>query len=209
MLLGARFSTPLGELLAIAHASTSPRPSAPASMHPPASLVLLEFADRPTLSRQLRRLSTWLRIDAHPWAMTADPWSPLDPSRAATPAHAVLATTGAWLDTYFADPSAPSPPPALHMPGTPLQCRVWQALLAISPGTTRSYAQLARQIGAAHAVRAVAGAVGANRIALIVPCHRVVGSDATLTGYAGGVHRKRALLELEQASNMLLSPRTG
>ena len=83
--------------------------------------------------------------------------------------------------------------------GTPFQQSVWRALLAIAQGDTVSYAELARRVGRPSAVRAVGAAVGKNPISVIVPCHRVVGSDGSLTGYAGGVERKRALLRHEGA----------
>lgn len=87
----------------------------------------------------------------------------------------------------------------LDMRGTAFQERVWQALRRIPPGRTVSYAELARLIGEPRAVRAVAGACGANRIAVAVPCHRVVRTDGALSGYRWGVARKRALLEREAA----------
>ena len=85
----------------------------------------------------------------------------------------------------------------LDLRGTPFQRSVWDALLAIPFGETRSYADVARSIGRPTAVRAVAQACGANPVAIIVPCHRVVGSDGSLTGYASGLGRKRDLLERE------------
>ncbi|MFB3430616.1 MAG: methylated-DNA--[protein]-cysteine S-methyltransferase [Phycisphaerales bacterium] len=81
--------------------------------------------------------------------------------------------------------------------GTPFQQRVWDALLRIPPGETRSYASVARQIDNPDAIRAVGAANGANPIAIIIPCHRVIASDGTLHGYAGGLKRKRYLLDLE------------
>lgn len=81
--------------------------------------------------------------------------------------------------------------------GTPFQRQVWQALRAIAPGRTASYAELARVIGRAPAVRAVGLANGANPIAILVPCHRVIGRNGSLTGYAGGLERKRWLLQHE------------
>jgi len=81
--------------------------------------------------------------------------------------------------------------------GTPFQRRVWNELVRIPYGETISYAELACRIDAPKAVRAVGRANGANPIAVVVPCHRVIGADGTLTGYAGGLARKRALLELE------------
>ena len=87
----------------------------------------------------------------------------------------------------------------LDLQGTAFQREVWQRLLRIAAGTTRSYGEIAKELGSARAVRAVGSAVGRNPVSVIVPCHRVVGSDGSLTGYAGGVDRKRALLELERA----------
>lgn len=86
----------------------------------------------------------------------------------------------------------------LHMPGTPFQQQVWQALLTIPYGTTRSYTEQALYINNPVAVRAVARANGMNRIAVIVPCHRVIGSNGALTGYAGGLERKQWLLDFEK-----------
>ncbi len=85
----------------------------------------------------------------------------------------------------------------LDLQGTVFERAVWQALLGIGRGTTASYGSIARSLGAANAVRAVGGAVGRNPVSVIVPCHRVVGSDGSLTGYAGGTHRKQALLAIE------------
>jgi methylated-DNA-[protein]-cysteine S-methyltransferase len=83
--------------------------------------------------------------------------------------------------------------------GTPFQARVWAALRTIPPGETRSYADIAAAVGAPDAVRAVGAANGKNPIALVVPCHRVIGKDGTLTGYAGGLWRKEWLLKHERA----------
>lgn len=83
--------------------------------------------------------------------------------------------------------------------GTPFQQSVWRALLAIPRGGTTSYGALARQLGHPRAVRAVGAAVGRNPVSVAVPCHRVLGSGGALTGYAGGLERKAALLRLEGA----------
>ena len=88
-------------------------------------------------------------------------------------------------------------PVMLH--GTPFQRRVWEALREIPPGQTRSYGALAAALGSPRAVRAVAAANAGNRLALVVPCHRVIGADGTLTGYAGGLWRKERLIALEAA----------
>lgn len=81
--------------------------------------------------------------------------------------------------------------------GTPFQQEVWKALLTIPYGQTMSYIQLAKQLGDEKAVRAVGGANGKNKIAIVVPCHRVIGNNNTLTGYAGGLEKKKWLLQHE------------
>jgi AraC family transcriptional regulator of adaptative response/methylated-DNA-[protein]-cysteine methyltransferase len=86
----------------------------------------------------------------------------------------------------------------LHTPGTDFQQSVWNALQEIPYGQTRSYKQQAQALGNPKAIRAVASANGKNRIAIIIPCHRVIGSDGSLVGYGGGLHRKKWLLELEE-----------
>ena len=87
----------------------------------------------------------------------------------------------------------------LRLQGTPFQMQVWNSLLEIPLGTTVSYGELAGRIKRKEAVRAVGAAVGRNPVSIIVPCHRVIGSSGSLTGYAGGLERKRALLDLEAA----------
>lgn len=84
--------------------------------------------------------------------------------------------------------------------GTPFQQSVWLALLAIPCGQRISYGTLSQRIGRPAAVRAVGAAVGRNPVSIVVPCHRVLGADGSLTGYAGGIHRKTALLQLEGAA---------
>ena len=102
------------------------------------------------------------------------------------------------LDEYFAGKRRAFDIP-LDLRGTEFQNRCWQELLKIPYGETRSYADIARGIGKPSAVRAVGLANGQNPIAIIVPCHRVIGSDGSLTGYGGGLEVKRRLLELEGA----------
>ena len=85
----------------------------------------------------------------------------------------------------------------LDVRGTAFQHRVWEALRRIPVGSTASYTEVAERIGAPRAVRAVARACATNRIAVAIPCHRVIGSDGSLTGYRGGIERKRALLAKE------------
>jgi methylated-DNA-[protein]-cysteine S-methyltransferase len=86
---------------------------------------------------------------------------------------------------------------AVELNGTPFQQRVWNALRAIPAGSTLTYSELARRVGAQAAVRAVGAANGANPVALVVPCHRVIGANGTLVGYGGGLPRKRWLLAHE------------
>ena len=106
-----------------------------------------------------------------------------------------------WLDLYFSG-NKPGSIPKIHLSGTDFQLQVWRILLQIPYGQTVSYAWIAKRIALLHGIekmsaQAVGGAVGRNPIALIVPCHRVIGSNGTLTGYAGGLERKCKLLALE------------
>lgn len=141
-------------------------------------LCLLEFVDRRMLETQLTRITRLL-------------------GAALAPGEARPLTAAARaLDRYFARKLTAFDLP-LEMRGTPFQESVWRALLAIPYGETRSYADIARGVGQPTAVRAVARANGDNRMAIVIPCHRVIGSDGTLTGYGGGLWRKRRLLDLE------------
>jgi methylated-DNA-[protein]-cysteine S-methyltransferase len=110
--------------------------------------------------------------------------------------HPLIRATRRQLEEYFAGKLHQFNLP-LDLQGTPFQKRVWAALSAIPYGETRTYSQLARQIGAAGAARAVGSANHANPVAIVVPCHRVIGADGALTGYGGGLDRKRFLLDLE------------
>lgn len=108
-----------------------------------------------------------------------------------------------WLDVYFSG-SKPDFTPPLRMKGTPFRQTVWKLLLAIPYGRTATYGEIATeaagQLGLPHmSAQAVGGAIAHNPISLIIPCHRVLGRDGSLTGYAGGVGRKARLLELEGA----------
>jgi AraC family transcriptional regulator of adaptative response/methylated-DNA-[protein]-cysteine methyltransferase len=143
-------------------------------------VCLLEFVDRRMLETQLARLRK--RV-GYPFVPGGGP---------------VLERVERELAAYFRGELRRFGVP-LETPGTDFQKSVWAALREIPYGETRSYAQLARMIGRVGAHRAVARANGDNRIAILVPCHRVVGSDGSLTGYGGGVWRKRRLLELEGA----------
>jgi methylated-DNA-[protein]-cysteine S-methyltransferase len=114
-----------------------------------------------------------------------------------TPDAGPFAEVVAQLEAYFAGTLTEFDLP-LELEGTAFQRRVWQALREIPYGQTRSYGQLAAGIGAPGASRAVGLANGRNPISIIVPCHRVIGADGTLTGFGGGLERKRALLDHEQ-----------
>lgn len=109
----------------------------------------------------------------------------------------VLQQAKAQLQDYFAGQRQQFDLPLTLATGTAFQQSVWQALLAIPFGATCSYGQLASRIGKPSAVRAVGAAVGRNPLTIIVPCHRVIGTDGSLTGYAGGLNRKTTLLQLE------------
>ena len=124
----------------------------------------------------------------HPAALDA-PEQPDDP---------LLQQAATQIAEYFAGERSQFDLP-LDLHGTAFQQSVWRALCAIEAGATQSYAAVARSVGAPQAVRAVGAAVGRNPVSVIVPCHRVVGADGSLTGYAGGLERKRALLALEGA----------
>lgn len=114
----------------------------------------------------------------------------------------VFDQTERWLDVYFSG-QAPGFTPPLALRGTAFQKTVWNILLSIPYGSTTTYGQIAQRAGLPRVpARAVGGAVGRNPISLIVPCHRVVGADGSLTGYAGGIERKRRLLEMERGASL-------
>lgn len=115
----------------------------------------------------------------------------------------ILAEAARWLDCYFRG-SEPDFLPPLHPQGTAFQREVWDILLQIPYGQTMTYGEIARRLAEKRGLprmsaQAVGGAVGHNKISVIIPCHRVVGTDGSLTGYAGGLDRKTALLTLEHA----------
>lgn len=109
----------------------------------------------------------------------------------------ILASAIRQLDAYFAGRLKQFDLP-LRPVGTPFQLKVWSALQDIPLGETRSYGQVAKAIGRPSSTRAVGAANGRNPIAIVVPCHRVIGADGSLTGFGGGIERKRFLLSLEQ-----------
>ncbi|MGH6626211.1 MAG: methylated-DNA--[protein]-cysteine S-methyltransferase [Burkholderiaceae bacterium] len=115
------------------------------------------------------------------------------------PEHPVLVEASRQLKEYFAGLRTTFELPLDLQGGTAFQRSVWRALLTIPSGATTSYGALSSRIGRPAAVRAVGAAVGRNPVGIVVPCHRVVGTDGSLTGYAGGLDRKTALLQLEGA----------
>lgn len=166
--------SPLGGLVAAAQAE---------------GIVLLEFAERARLRKQLATLRRHFRSKA---ALQPDqrPGALLD---------ALRTQLAEYFDGRRRNFTLP-----LVFPGTAFQRRVWQALLQIPYGETRSYQQLAQQLGDPAACRAVGTSNGLNRLAILVPCHRVVNKGGTLGGYAGALWRKQRLLALESSASFAL-----
>ena len=138
--------------------------------------------------------------------------STLDPHASPAPDLPVFQTAAAWLEAYFAKAPLPAMPP-LAPAGSAFRQAVWALLQEIPRGTTTTYGALAQSLrarGIAAAPQAVGGAVGHNPISILIPCHRVVGADGSLTGYAGGGEKKRFLLALEGVDlTGLYIPQTG
>ena len=141
-------------------------------------LCLCDWYGHPGAERSMRRLQRGFKAGFHEAASD------------------ILMHTKAELDEYFGGRRRTFDIP-LFTVGTDFQKSVWQVLLEIPYGETRSYMQIADRIGNRNGVRAVAQAVGANGINILIPCHRVIGADGTLTGFAGGLDAKRKLLEAE------------
>ena len=142
-------------------------------------LCLCDWNGMPCAERNLRRIGRYVNEDFR---------KEISP---------VIEQTKRQLDDYFAG-NRKEFDIQLHTFGTDFQNRVWKALLDIPYGKTRTYMEIAKSIGNAKGVRAMAQAIGANSIDIIVPCHRVIGSNHSLTGFAGGLDKKRFLLELER-----------
>jgi O-6-methylguanine DNA methyltransferase len=165
--------TPLGEMLALASDE---------------GLCALEFTTVKGRARGEERLT---RLDAR-----LERWFP--PHEIVDRETATIARARGWLDAYFAGVSAEIGDLPLDMHGAPFERRVWHALTTIPAGQTTSYGAIAHALGSAGAARAVGAANGANPIAIIVPCHRVIGSSGSLTGYGGGLDRKTWLIDHER-----------
>lgn len=152
-----------------------------------------------------------LKLVASDTALAAILWEDDDPDRVRLGEmierddHPVLLKTARQLEDYFEGKLSVFSL-ALEFEGTGFQKKVWQALLTIPFGETRSYQQIAEQIGHPKAVRAVGAANGRNPISIIAPCHRVIGANGTLTGFAGGLKIKKFLLTLENSRDFKLQP---
>lgn len=148
------------------------------------ALVALEFSTRDRHERLHARLARWL------------PDHSIEDG-----SNAVLDAAAAWLEVYFAGGTPDPTPLPLAMYGTEFERRVWDRLVLIPAGCTRSYGEIASDLRLRNGARAVGLANGSNPVSIIVPCHRVIGADGTLTGYGGGLDRKRWLLEHERRWN--------
>jgi AraC family transcriptional regulator of adaptative response/methylated-DNA-[protein]-cysteine methyltransferase len=169
LLTSTRIATPLGAMFAIAG---------------DAGIVLCDFADRDGLNDDVRRLRERCGAPGAPAAIVPG-------------SHPHLTMLATELEEYFAGSRRSfGVPLAPH--GTPFQKRAWELLRTIPYGQTRTYARQARAVGASRAVRAVARANAANLLCILIPCHRVIGTNGKLTGYAGGLGRKRWLLQHEK-----------
>lgn len=112
-----------------------------------------------------------------------------------------LKETKEWLNLYFSG-NEPKVLPKMHLIGTKFQNKVWQLLLKIPYGKTMTYKDIARMISPSMSAQAVGSAVGHNKISILIPCHRVIGSNNNLTGYAGGIERKEYLLKFEKKNEI-------
>lgn len=151
------------------------------------NLRAIEWADHedrihPSLSRRDRSMQITAESRCNPFGLTAA------------------------LEAYFAGEIESIQSLPVLTTGTPFQQSVWKALRSIPAGETTSYGSLAKKLGVPAAMRAVGLANGANPISIVIPCHRVIGANGSLTGYGGGLHRKRWLLEHEQRSRPAVGP---
>lgn len=150
-------------------------------------LCLCDWYEKPCAERNKRRLERLLNAEF------------------ITASSPILEKTKTELDEYFAGKRKTFNIP-LHPVGTDFQKQVWQALLEIPYGETRTYKEIAKRVNNLKGVRAVAQAIGANGMSILIPCHRVIGSNHSLTGFAGGIEAKRLLLDIER--NQLMQAQT-
>jgi len=173
-LFQGQYSSPLGELIAITSLN---------------GLCLLTFQEEQDFIQPfLSKLSQYYQ----------------NTSLSQNPSHSILKQTTDWLQSYFLDLDNeakihPTPIPPLDLQGSDFSKQIWYRMLSIPKTELRSYGWLAEQIQNPKAVRAVGRSVGANPIALIVPCHRIIGANGSLTGYRGGLWRKEWLLKHEKS----------
>lgn len=146
-------------------------------------LCLCDWHEKPCAERNKRRLERLLNAE---FITTSSP---------------ILEKTKTELDEYFAGKRKTFDIP-LHPVGTDFQKQVWQALLEIPYGETRTYKEIALRVNNLKGVRAVAQAIGANGMSILIPCHRVIGANHSLTGFAGGIEAKRLLLDIERNQRM-------
>lgn len=147
------------------------------------ALVLLEFKTRKNLEANIEKLKNRTHL---PIAFDA-----VD--------NPIIQSIKNELDAYFAGTLTKFKTP-IRFAGTAFQKDVWQKLQTIDFGKTKSYAQIATALGKASAVRAVGAAIGANQLAIVIPCHRVINKNGTLAGYAGGLDKKQWLLQMERSA---------
>ncbi len=138
----------------------------------------------------------------HAWFVDAAETPPNLPQNAAD--ADACAAVAAWFTAYFAGERASGAGIPIALAGSDLQRQVWSAVQAVPYGTTTTYGELTANLGLSPLhIRAVAGAVARNPVAIAVPCHRVIGADGSLTGFAGGLERKRALLAFERDGGLV------
>lgn len=145
-------------------------------------LCLCDWNEKPCAERNKRRLVRYLNAEF------------------ITETSSILEQTKRELDEYFAGKRKTFDIP-LHPVGTDFQKQVWQSLFEIPYGETRTYKEIALKVNNLKGVRAVAQAIGANGISILIPCHRVIGTNHSLTGFAGGIEAKRLLLDIERKSS--------
>lgn len=160
----------------------------------------LVYKDMASPVGKIRLMATHVGLTALLWEGEGDVKTKL-PAAVRKDEDGILVQTERQLGAYFAKQRKVFDIP-LDLKGTDFQLRVWNALLAIPYGATKTYGALARTLGDIKAVRAVGGALNKNPIAIIVPCHRVVGASGKLVGFAGGLENKSILLDLEKSYKM-------
>jgi len=178
LLKRATFETPVGPMLALAS---------------PTGLCALEFDAARRHERLEARLARWFA----PCTIEDVEACGANPEADRRAADGVLQVTRRWLTAYFDGPATAPARAPFDMRGTAFELAVWRALLDVPYGVTASYGAIARRIGRPAASRAVGLANGANPMAIIVPCHRIIGTNGALTGYGGGLDRKQWLLRHE------------